>query len=57
MISQDKAVVEQYVRRDDNNWIYKATIGSGGSINFESVETEVSLNEIYDFIEFEEENL
>lgn len=57
LISQDKAVVEQYIRRDDNNWIYKATIGNSSIVDFESVETKVNLNEIYDLVEFEEENL
>lgn len=58
LISQDKAVVEQYFRRNDGNWIYKATIGIGSSVNFESVETEINFNEIYDLVEFEtEENL
>jgi len=52
LISQDKAAVEQYLRREDGNWIYKATIGIKNSVKFESVETEINLSEIYDLVEF-----
>ena len=52
LISQDKAVVEQYLRRDDGNWIYKATIGVNSFVKFESVKTEINLSEIYDLVEF-----
>jgi Uma2 family endonuclease len=52
LISQEKAVVEQYLRRDDENWIYRATIGIDSSVNFKSVELEVKLKDIYELIEF-----
>jgi len=57
LISQDKALVEQYIKRDDGNWIYKATIGLESSVEFGSVKSELSLKEIYDLVEFEEESL
>ncbi len=57
LISQDKAVVEQYLRRGDGNWIYRSTIGVESAAAFESVETEIRLSDIYDLIEFTEENL
>ncbi len=57
LISQDKALVEQYIKREDGNWIYKATNGLESSVEFSSVKTELSLKEIYDLVEFEEEIL
>jgi Uma2 family endonuclease len=57
LISQDKALVEQYIKREDGNWIYKATIGLESSVDFPSVKTRLSLKEIYDLVEFEEEIL
>ncbi len=57
LISQDKALVEQYIKREDGNWIYKATIGLESSATFPSVKAALSLNEIYDLVEFEEEIL
>jgi len=58
LVSQEKAVVEQHIKREDGNWIYQATIGLESAVNFSSLETTLSLNEIYDLVEFElEENL
>jgi Uma2 family endonuclease len=51
LISQDKAVVEQYHRRNDG-WIYRATIGIESSFNLESVELKVDLDDIYELVEF-----
>jgi Uma2 family endonuclease len=57
LISQEKAAVEQYIKREDGNWIFQATIGLESSVKFPSIETAQSLQEIYDLVEFEEENL
>ncbi len=55
LISQEKPVVQQYIRQKDGNWKIKATIGLNSVVYFESVETEISLQEIYDLVEFETE--
>ncbi len=55
LISQEKAVVEQYVRREDGNWIYKATIGTESEVVFPSLEVALDLKDIYDLVEFEAE--
>ena len=55
LISQDKALVEQYIKREDGNWIHKATIGLESSVVFSSVKAKLGLKEIYDLVEFEEE--
>jgi len=57
LISQEKAAVEQYIKREDGNWIFQATIGLESSVKFTSIETALPLLEIYDLVEFEEENL
>jgi len=55
LISQEKPVVQQYIRQKDGNWKIKATSGLNSTVYFESVETEISLQEIYDLVEFETE--
>ena len=58
LVSQEKAVVEQHIKREDGNWIYQATIGLESAVTFPSLDATFSLNEIYDLVEFElEENL
>jgi len=57
LISQEKAAVEQYIKREDGNWIFQATIGLESSVKFPSIETALDLHEIYDLVEFEEGNL
>ena len=47
LVSQDKALVEQYTKNKDGNWIHKATIGLNSKVNFESIEIELTLEEIY----------
>jgi Uma2 family endonuclease len=57
LISQNQPSVQQYIRQTDGSWKYKATIGLNSSVYFVSVKTELSLRDIYDLVEFEEENL
>ncbi len=55
LISQEKAAVEQYIKRDDGNWIFKATIGLESEVEFPSIGTVLNLKDIYDLVEFEED--
>ena len=58
LISQEKALIEQFIKREDGNWIYKATIGMESAVTFPSVDATLLLSEIYDLVDFEtEENL
>lgn len=57
LVSQEKALIEQFVKREDGNWIYQATIGFESEVVFPSIKTPLKLSEIYDLVEFEEENL
>lgn len=54
LISQHKPIVQRYVKQKDGNWVIKATIGLKSKVYFESVNVEVSLEDIYDLVEFEE---
>lgn len=47
LVSQNKPVVEQYIRNNDGNWTYKATIGLKSKVILESIKVELSLEEIY----------
>lgn len=53
LISQEKPVVQQYIRQKDGNWKIKATIGLNSTVYFESVDVELSLEDVYDLVEFE----
>lgn len=54
LISQNKPAVQQFIRQTDDTWKYKATIGLKSKVYLESVKTEISLEDIYDLVEFEE---
>lgn len=54
LISQNRPVVQQYIRQSDGHWKIKATIGLSSKVYFESVDTEILLKDIYDLVEFEE---
>ena len=57
LISQEKTLVEQHIKREDGNWIYQATIGVDSKVSFPSIGATLKINEIYDLVEFEEESL
>lgn len=52
LISQEKAVIEQYIKREDGNWIYRATIGLESKVVLESVNLEVKLKDVFEMVEF-----
>ena len=51
LVSQDKAVVEHFVRQNDGSWKYQATIGLKSTVKLESIEVELTLEEIYKRVE------
>lgn len=53
LISQDKTLIQQFIRQPDGNWKIKATIGVESEVYFESVKVTASLQTIYDLVEFE----
>lgn len=57
LVSQDKSLVETFTKQTDGSWRYLSTIGLDSKVYLQSVEAELSMQEIYDLVEFEEENL
>lgn len=56
LVSQDKPVVEKYARRNGDEWGYSARIGLNSSVRFDSIGITLTLQEIYDLVEFEVED-
>ncbi len=51
LVSQDKPRVEQFLRQPDGHWLYSET-SADGVIKLTSIDCELSLNDIYDKVEF-----
>lgn len=51
LVSQEKAIVEQFTKNADGNWMHKATIGLKSVVKFEAVDIELTLDEIYQRVE------
>ena len=56
LVSQDKAVIEQFVKQDDGSWKLWATIGLESTITLFSVGIELKFSDIYESVEFEAED-
>ncbi len=54
LVSQDKPLVEQYVRQDDGSWKFTATEGVEASLFLPSLGCTLSLAEVYDQVTLEE---
>jgi len=57
LVSQDKPMVEHFVRQEDDNWKLYTRIGSDETFKIESVECELKLIDNYDRVEFSAESL
>ncbi len=51
LVSQDKYLIEHYVRRPDNNWLLSETDGLENTVDIPSVGCGLLLAEIYDKVE------
>lgn len=51
LVSQDKYVIQQYIRQEDGNWKIKATIGIDSTLYLESVDVAVPMRDVYDLVE------
>ena len=56
LVSQDKSFVEHFQRQSDNNWNYKSYSELENVLQIETVECELSLHEIYDRVELENQS-
>ena len=53
LVSQNKPFVEHFAKQPDGNWIYRSYGEMTDVLEIESIECELSLQEIYDRVEFE----
>ena len=53
LVSQDKPFVEHFTRHPSGEWLYRSYNDVSDSFEISSVECSLSLNEIYDRVEFE----
>lgn len=51
LVSQERPRVEQFLRQTDGRWLYSET-SAQGTIKLTSIDCELSLNDIYDKVEF-----
>ena len=51
LVSQDKHVVQQYIRQPDGNWKIKATFGVDSTLYLESVDVAIPMRDVYDLVE------
>ena len=51
LVSQDKHVIQQYIRQDDGNWKIKATLGMESTLYLESVDLAIPMRDVYDLVE------
>ena len=57
LVSQDKPMVEHFVRQEDGNWKLFVYFGTDESFEIENVKCRLSLEDVYDRVEFSEEAL
>ena len=57
LVSQDKPMVEHFVRQADDNWSLYIAIGLDKRLKIQSIECELKLSDIYDRVEFSKESL
>lgn len=57
LVSQDKPIVEHFIRQADESWKLFIHIGLEETLSVESIECKLKLTEIYDRIEFSREAL
>lgn len=55
MVSQDEARVEKYVRHGDGFWLLSEAVGIHSEIEFSSIECCILLSEIYDKVDFSDD--
>lgn len=54
IVWQDKKRVARYTRRDDGGWLLNDFIGDNADVELRSIECVLSIDEIYDKVEFED---
>lgn len=55
LVAQDEARIEKYIKTGDGFWLLSEAVGIDSEIEFASIECRLALAEIYDKINFEDE--
>lgn len=55
LVWQDKKRVARYTKQDDGSWVLRDFIGEEAEIEFSSIDCNLSMDDIYDKVEFETE--
>ena len=55
LISQDKPMIEHFLRQKDNSWSLYTYIGLDKTLKIKSVNCSLALSEVYDRVEFSDE--
>jgi Uma2 family endonuclease len=55
LVSQDKPMVEHFIRQDDKSWKVFTYLGLEETFKIESIECELKLSEIYDRVSFKKD--
>lgn len=56
LVWQDKKRVARYTKQSDNSWLLTDFIGEEAEIELKSIECSLTMEDIYDKVEFDEEN-
>ena len=57
LVSQDKPMVEHFVRQTDGNWMLYTYFGVEESLDIRSIDCKITLEDIYERVEFSEEGM
>jgi Uma2 family endonuclease len=56
LVWQDKKRVARYTKQDDGSWVLRDFIGEEAEINLSAIECSLTMDDIYDKVEFAEES-
>ena len=56
LVAQDEARIEKYVKSGDGFWFFTESVGIDSGIEFSSIECQIALREVFDKINFSENN-
>lgn len=55
LVSQDEARIEKYLKQGAGFWVLSDAFGLDAKINFDSIDCEIALNEVFDKVNFSDE--
>ena len=55
LVSQEEARIEKYLKQGDGFWVLSEAFGLDAKINFESIDCEIALSEVFDKVNFSDE--